>query len=473
MKKIFLFSLIGLFWLQGCSDFLDVTPRGQLDQNVQFNDVQGFKDAMFGVYASMAQKQLYGKELSFGLLDVLGQTSQNNIAYAYAQNYDYLSQFVRPTIDDIWYKSYEVISYLNNIIYHLENTSLKSPDLTYIKAEALALRAFLHYDIARLFADNYQTNPQAKGIPYSYLFDLKNRKVYSLKETFDNVLKDLDEAEKLFEQEKYDASNTASLEDYPARGSNFSYYFNKYAVKALKARVFYTLGLSNQAAQYANEVIMQKDLFHLSSYDNFSKVKEFPASGEMIFGVSVNSADIAKAYSEIYLRKDQETYSIARKDLEKLYKTSEFTAENTDVRYSTYYRKQGRRAEFIRFLSDSDESNFKNFTGIPLISLSEMYYIYAESVYDSDMEKAKSLLNEVRKSRGLSAINNDLISTKELFIREMRDERMREMPGTGQIFFSLKHYQIPFTKSNGEELTPSAKTFNLPWPDKEIEFGQS
>mgnify|MGYP001740909792 CR=1 FL=1 len=37
-----------------CNDFLDVQPKGELPEDVQFKRSQGFYDAMYGVYGTMA-----------------------------------------------------------------------------------------------------------------------------------------------------------------------------------------------------------------------------------------------------------------------------------------------------------------------------------------------------------------------------------------------------------------------------------
>ena len=56
-----------------CNDFLDVQPKGELTQDVQFQRTQGYYDAMYGVYGTMATKKLYGENLSYGFLDKIAQ----------------------------------------------------------------------------------------------------------------------------------------------------------------------------------------------------------------------------------------------------------------------------------------------------------------------------------------------------------------------------------------------------------------
>ena len=37
-----------------CNKFLDIQPKGTMPKEVLFQDEQGFKDALYGIYASMA-----------------------------------------------------------------------------------------------------------------------------------------------------------------------------------------------------------------------------------------------------------------------------------------------------------------------------------------------------------------------------------------------------------------------------------
>ena len=114
----------------------------------------------------------------------------------------------------------------------------------------------------------------------------------------------------------------------------------------------------------------------------------------------------------------------------------------------------------------------KAFRGIPLIRLPEMYYILSESLYDTNKEESIKLLNEVRASRGLEPIAEAAVETKDKYIREMLRERMREMPGEGQIFFASKLYNLPILEHKGtDKVQPSEEVYVLPWPEAEKEFG--
>ena len=82
------------------------------------------------------------------------------------------------------------------------------------------------------------------------------------------------------------------------------------------------------------------------------------------------------------------------------------------------------------------------------------------------------LLNVVRTSRGLEAMADAKVADRTAFDKEMLRERMREMPGEGQTFFALKHYNKAFGDYRGiNTYQPSSAIFVLPWPEREKEYG--
>lgn len=79
-----------------------------------------------------------------------------------------MSLNVRPIIDQIWTQQYKVISYLNLVLY-TSSRQLDHQDLQLIEGEAYGLRAFLHFDILRLFAEDYQKNALCERILLYYV----------------------------------------------------------------------------------------------------------------------------------------------------------------------------------------------------------------------------------------------------------------------------------------------------------------
>ena len=71
---------------------------------------------------------------------------------------------------------YNIIANINNFLKYIDkNRSVIKTGKYYelMKGEALGLRAFLHFDLLRLFGPVYSENPTGKAIPYRVSFDLK------------------------------------------------------------------------------------------------------------------------------------------------------------------------------------------------------------------------------------------------------------------------------------------------------------
>lgn len=473
MKKI-LISLLTLGTLTACGDYLDVQPKGVVEDDKQFENVQGFRDAMYGVYASMAQESLYGQQLSWGLLDKLGalflydNPSSPDLKVA---AYRYTDTEVRSQIDNVWSAQYAVISYVNNIIKHCEETSLREHDINLIHGEAYALRAMLHFDVLRLWTADLTTGGKvSQGIPYSTSYNLSNKTVLAPTEAYQQVLNDLNRAQALLTADRdVWAMNAQGTSDTQQRRYRF---MNGSAVRALKARVFFTMGQADSAAHYARLVIDDVDNFRLAAptATAIKQVSRYPAPGEMIFGLSTTRLKdvVSNAFVPTVTANGQ--FVTGRRDINTLYDTQSFTAASTDLRYNVFYALHSPTlSQFTRLMSNAQD----DLEGLTLIRLPEMYYIYAESIYPKDAAAALAALNAVRASRGLAALPATAIDSREKLVQELLKERMREMPGEGQVFFYLKHEALPISTLDGNTVQPSESVYTLPWPENELEYGNS
>ena len=68
-----LIALPLLAGLQACSGWLDLEPKDTTTETDLFQTGDGYRIALNGVYQQMSETGLYGKELSWGFLDVLAQ----------------------------------------------------------------------------------------------------------------------------------------------------------------------------------------------------------------------------------------------------------------------------------------------------------------------------------------------------------------------------------------------------------------
>ena len=160
---------IVLLTLAACNDWLDVDPKSQVKDKDLFSSEMGFKEALSGVYSIMTQEYLYGKEMTFGMLGVLGQEWDSQPTdYTDDLNYKYENTRPEVRIDSLWCGLYNAIANTNKLLEEIEGKESMFTGINYdmIKGEALALRGFLHFDLLRLFGASYAENPKKAAIPY-------------------------------------------------------------------------------------------------------------------------------------------------------------------------------------------------------------------------------------------------------------------------------------------------------------------
>lgn len=473
MKQIYIILSLSLLWFASCESFLEVETKGTLEQSELFKDEDGFKDAMYGCYATMAMQSLYGNTLSYGFLDDLGQlyfTSNSKDLWNKIVVFDYTDSDVEVKKDAIWTNSYYVIANLNNVIKQMNGKDLNTGDYGVILGEAYGLRAMLHFDILRMFAENVTISPEARGIPYAYDISLENKKVFKLKESYENVLKDLTKAEELLE--KYELNSSSSSSYLADRFSQF----NIYAVYALKARAYLYVKNYDEAITYAQKVVDNSALVLAApEADELKKVQSFPGGSELIFGLYNN-----QLYGTIYKtflggEETAEKKRLVRTDVKEIYGVASFTPASTDYRYQTFFKNDEQGFRFTRFLEKEVEEGKKPedlVKGINLIRLPEMYYILAESyVEKGNIVKALEHLNEVRMHRGLAALEVPASGEKQWLLSEIMNDRLKEYWGEGHIFLEYKRRNSGFKAYNFETIEPSKEVFVFPWPDKELEYG--
>ena len=129
MKKLINKSIILslVVALTACNDWLNVSPKTDMKAEDLFSTEAGFRDALIGVYALMATSNLYGKNLSYGYLDVLAQyytSPRSNTSTGYEHNlknaaaYNYTESDEESRILSIWSSHFSAIANINQALLH-------------------------------------------------------------------------------------------------------------------------------------------------------------------------------------------------------------------------------------------------------------------------------------------------------------------------------------------------------------------
>lgn len=482
MKKIIyiVYLTVALFATTSCESFLDITPEGQAKRDELLETQEGLEEAMYGAYAQLRSTTLYGQELHFQTLEVLAHNlhCQGNTSIEALGRFEYDNTNVKSLFEGIWTSMYKNISNVNSVLDAPLVANAKEFPYTIYKGEALGLRAFMHFDLVRLFAEQYTENPAAEGIPYANSFSLNTPDFESLQKNYEHILADLHEAERLLADE----------ETYEGKGSYMldrQIHFNKYAVKATLARVYLTMGDKGNAAKYAKEVIDGKKYYLKEMTEVKDDLAGVLSKKECIFGVYY-SGFFTQAYEKLY--KTTTRYSLdLRKGYGDIYNNDLL---GNDYRLSSYFTATTLGS--VRFCKLIDIYELNNnvaarpsdlILGINMIRIPEMYYIMAETLLEEDNAAALAYYNEVRTHRGLKPLETKVVDgatgelvDRPLSLQHVNEERYKEYFGEGQLFFNMKRlnqdittFDNVTTHKGGVHAETGEKIYVVPIPDIEKE----
>src|SRR6185436_13641508 len=171
-KKILIAALsLGLF--ASCKKVLNINPEFQLDKE-ELNSIEDYEFALTGAYRAFLSTNYYGASnatsnafvcLPDMLSDNLNESSESLgnervfSRWAYAEDEN--------QIENTWIAAYRIISRANIVTRHIDDFTATDPGAVHrIKAQALAIRALVHFDLLRYWVDNYDRNSVLPGIPY-------------------------------------------------------------------------------------------------------------------------------------------------------------------------------------------------------------------------------------------------------------------------------------------------------------------
>ena len=466
MKKIiYILMSVVLLSITSCEGFLNITPDGQAKRDELLSTKQGIEDALYGAYSQMRSQSLYGQELYFSTLEILSQTMWCNgsTGVTAMSEYDWAHSSVKGVFDGAWTAMYKNISNVNSVLNAPLVAEATDYPYTIYRGEALGLRAFMHFDLVRLFAEQYTVNPAADGIPYATEFSLNTPDFESLEKNYEHILDDLHEAELLLaDEDKYENDCNFMLDR--------QIHFNLRAVQATLARVYLTMGDKVNAAHYALAVINDGKYTLKEKTEVVNDLAGVLSKKETIFGIYH-----AGFYANVNAKLQQMTSYFSldlRSDFMSLY---EKDAAGSDYRTMAYFSESGtgsgtkyRLSKFTDIYELNNNASNRPadlILGINMIRIPEMYYIAAEALLGSNDNRALELFNTVRVHRGLEPLTD-----KPLTVELINDERYKEMIGEGQTYFNMKRQNLSILSHDGKTTyQPSAGIYAIPLPDAEKE----
>lgn len=493
MKRQLYTALIALATataLTSCSNWFDVLPRDATYEEDLYSKEIGFQKQATGLYLAMGKSNLYGGSASFGMVDIVSgmynlQKTKNN-TYKYALQYNYEYSGTKSSTTGIWDEAYNVIANADELLRNAGVSQDVNPDETkgltpnpaftsgqtrnILVGEALAVRAYVHFDLLRMFGKSPAVDAGKPAIPYVTVLKKELTPQSTVAEVGKKVETDLLQAESLLrESDPIVKGNPAIDDSYYGYGDRF-FHMNYYAVCGLLARVYQYMGNEQEAGKWAQKVIdsqvcswtdlaainkgdyvdVKEQVFNLFVRDMKDRITPYFRVGDD--GNTDNLLPVSASYYNAAFPDGKDRRSKA---------LMQYTDENGNLTYLP-------QKYVVTTETSSDSISLTR--RIPMIRLSEMYYIACESALSQgNLDEAKTLLNTVRKARGLtvSTFDNDPSKDEKSEIQdELANEYRREFIAEGQWFFFIKRKNLPDLID-----TQYAVDFVFPLPEAEYTYG--
>ncbi len=402
-----------------------------------------------------------------------------NAHYRYIAQANKSSTLVRYT----WLRFYEMIEMANFVAAHIDQAAGAQVDKDRVKAQALAMRAFSHFQLVQAFSNPFSYNPDAPGIPYLTendrnfssisLSDLQQRQKETeilinewesrqskeagdsrpgrwaepgilergkVSDVYDHLVADLDMAVSLFE-------NTGTQQHRS--------HIDLAVAQGLRARVALAMEDWDAAAGHADQAITTAETAGRSLYSP----DQYNASGfnsvegsEWLWGSEITEYNHT-GFGSFFSHMDARFQSYANMGLQK-----KITAElynsfpATDVRrdlFITPATGEGPLVDYnqMKFLT----KNIGSFVADYLyMRLSEMYLIRAEAQAKgsgSDADASQSLFELVSQRDPQYSLSTN---TGQDLVDEILLHRRMELWGEGHRFLDIRRLQQPLDRPSGE-----------------------
>lgn len=462
-----------LLLIMGCSKYLDVKPDDRFLSEQVFSSKVTAQNALNGIYLNMAKPAMYGASLTSTTVDVLAQYYQvvNGSPFYSLSTYNYQEAGAQTLVSNLWTPSYSAVLNINLFLENMKASSTLFPasENDILLGEAYGLRAFISFDMLRLFGPVYAANPTGAAIPYPTVSATRLNPILPAKAVLDSVINDLTKAQNLLKADPIRTEGVKAISN--DAGNNFfrlrNRRMNYFAVRALMARVLLYKGDQPGALAAATEVITEASKWFPWTAPSASLAGALNPdrifSSELIFGMeNMAMYDVQANNFSASLTTNILIPAAAR--LNQVY-------ENflNDYRFRSSWavdRNTSRVDKTFFKYADITDKTLTYRTLQPLIRISELYYIAAEC--EPDEAKAQSYFNTVLYNRGIPDISFN--GNRRSFITK---EYEKEFWGEGQLFFYYKRLNlatIPNGANGTAQLSMTALKYTVPLPLSETQY---
>lgn len=465
MKNIFktiVLSLIVLILPACSSDYLDTFPTESIGTPTVFESTENAKLAINGI-AKLMTRQYLGSQGFNGegtIKMYYGNYPGNNFMVALSGWSSIINGLYNENVTSIydyypWYYYYMIIGNANAVITYIDDASGPTSEKSYIKAQALTYRAYSFMMLAQLYSYRWKDSNDGAtdGLVLRTDMSSGDMPLSTLKETYNQIYKDLDEAISLFKSsgvvraanENYLPSINVAYATYARAAINRADYPTA-STNAILAREGYPLmnvaayksGFANPTSEWiwscygaSDETLYFYSYFAYIGYNSTaSAVRSYPKSISRELYRTIPVSDIR--------------YNMFLDPLNDAYTTSTGLAATNSPLYKRAFAAWpaldagAKIGAYMQFkIKNNDNPGVGN---LNLFRSSEMYLIEAEAQYFlNNATKAQAALNALNATT-LRDPSFASTATGEDLLNQIKKYRAIELWGEGFDWFDHKRW---------------------------------
>ena len=478
MKNIFKTTFIAIIAsiLLGCSsDYLETFPTSSIGTPTVFESTDNAKLAINGIAKLMTRQWLSSQGFNGeGTIKMYyGNYPGNHFAVALSGwsniiNGKYHENTTSSYVYYPWHYYYMIIGNANAVITYIDDAEGSEREKEYLKAQALTYRAYSFMMLAQLYSYRWSdsNNGSSSGVVLRTDMSDGEMPLSTLKETYEQVYTDLDDAISLFKSSGIERSDNENFlpsinvayatyaraalnrEDYPKAEANAKLARTGYPLMNLEE---YNAGFSNPTSEWiwscygsSDETLYYYSYFAYIGYNsNASAVRNYPKRISRELYNTIPETDIRRDLFLNPLDDDEYTGStgLAATD-SRLYKRAFETRPDL---YST-----SKVAAYMQFkIKNNDNPGVGN---LNLFRSSEMYLIEAEAQYfqNKPATDVQATLEALTTATGRDPEFKSTATGEEL-LNQIKKYRAIELWGEGFDWFDYKRWGDTIDRKAHEE----------------------
>lgn len=462
MKKIVILALCFLVFTSCNDDSLDTTPESTINSDQLAKSASANQALINGIYAGLRSYGLsipsnhedYGHKSVLSAMDMMSNDMLMTKSSWYSNFYNYLGrQQINSRSRLVWVTYYSQIKAANTVLSSIPSTETDEK-LKMIRGQALALRGYFYFMLARTYGPAYIGNGSKLSVPLYRVVSLDGKARSTVNEVYVLIENDLQEAINLLAA--YKRSNNDSVDQSVAQ--------------AFLAEVYLEMGKYPEAASMAHSARAKYTLLNETEWmSGFSVTK----SNETMWGATMNSS-ISTFVANFFSHFDNTNPSG--------YAGGNGVYKNIDKRlYNSISATDFRKKAFVGSGGSTVYPKLPEFANIkfrdPTIDAgsyiylrsSEMYYIEAEALARSGNEAlAKQVLYEITVTRDPAYVLST--NSGSALISEIILQKRIELWGEGGAWYDMKRLGVALERDYDGSNHPDFGKFNIPAGDNKFIF---